>query len=102
MGDELNKLPSTRGVSHDDPSHIQLLSNIFGNEKAMAINTVCSSNKDIMIAGMLFLVVNLPPLTSMISGIYKNAENPWIMVLVKTILFTILLFLILNSKFAKK
>jgi hypothetical protein len=103
MGDELQKLPTTRGgVSHDDPSHIQILSNMFGTEKAVEIEKVCTTNKDIIIAGILFLIVSLPPVSSVIVKIYKNAENPWIMALVKSIIFMVVFFLMVNSKLAQR
>jgi hypothetical protein len=103
MGDPLNKLPSTR-VSHDDPSHIQLLTNIFGGdtEKAQNITNVCNSHKDIIVAGILFFAVNLPLVNTLITKVYANAVNQWVMAAVKTVIFTVLLFFILNSQFAKK
>jgi hypothetical protein len=101
MGDMLKKLPTTRGISHDDPSHIQLLTTIFGKERAAEIETVCSYNKEILVAAILFMVVNIPVLPGIISKIYKNSENPWIMLILKTIIFTILLFFFTNTKFVK-
>lgn len=103
MGDELHKLPTTRGGGlHDDPSHIQLLSNMFGTEKATEIEKVCTTNKDVIIAGILFLVISLPPVSSVIAKLYKNSENPWIMALVKSIIFVVTFFLLVNAKLAKK
>jgi hypothetical protein len=106
MGDKLDKLPSTRiasGVAHDNPEDIQILTSIFGTpETVNTITQVCSSNKDIITASILFLIINLPLLDGIIKKIYKNAENPWILLLVKTLLFAILLFFTLNSKLALK
>lgn len=103
MGDMLKKLPTTRGeISHDDPSHIQMLSTIFGKERALEIETVCSYNKEILLAAVLFMFVNIPIIPSIVSKVYKNAENPWVMLIVKTVVFTLLLFVFTNSKFIRK
>lgn len=103
MGDPLNKLPSTR-VSHDDPTHLQLLTNIFGgdSEKARDVSNICVKNMDIILASILFFVISLPLTANIIIKIYSKADNQWTMAIIKTVIFAIALFLLYNSKFAKK
>jgi hypothetical protein len=100
MGDELRKLPTSK----DDisPSHMEILDRVFGQEQAENMKIVCGSNLEILYAGIIFFVLNLTYTEDMIKRFYKNAENPLVMTVVKTILFVVLFFLVNNWYLAKK
>jgi hypothetical protein len=100
MGDELRKLPTN--TDRIDPSHIEILDKIFGQEQVSNMKVICNSNIEIVYAGVIFFLLNLTVVEDMIKRFYRNAENSLVMTIVKTILFVVLFFLVNNWAFAKR
>jgi hypothetical protein len=101
MGDDLRKLPINKN-ENDDITTINTLKKYFGEEKINNISSICSSNMEIIAAAAVFFIVNLPYVETLIKKVYSNAENPYILILCKTIIFTILYFLVNNFYLLKK
>ena len=100
MGDNIQKLPIDKNQKEDNES-LQNLKRLLGPEKVENINLICNKNMDIIIAGAIFFGVNLPIVEGFIKKFYCNAENPYIMTIVKTIIFIILFFMVNNFYLAK-
>lgn len=101
MGDDLKNLPINKN-ENDDIMTINTLKKYFGEEKINNISTICRTNMEIIVAAVIFFIVNLPYVETLIKRFYSNAENPFVLILCKTIIFTLLYFLVNNFYLLKK
>ena len=74
------------------PYELQIIDNIFKQENVKQVKSVVSVLKDVLIAGMLFLVLSLP----FISEKLNYSTNAFYNLLLKTAIFVFLFFIITN------
>lgn len=74
------------------PYELQIIDNIFKQENVKQVKSVVSVLKDVLIAGMLFLVLSLP----FISEKLNYSTNVFYNLLLKTAIFVFLFFIITN------
>lgn len=94
MGDIIEQLPSDQTV----PSHneIRLVDTLFQQKKSI-VDKILTNTKDIMIIGLLFVVISLPPVDVLIKKFITITENsPYILIVVKALLLMILYFIVSN------
>lgn len=99
-GDVITNLPVDQSI----PTHteIQILDTLF-KQKQGTIQRVFSGTKDVLIIGFLFILFSLPQIDELIKKFAPSAENsPYILMLVKTVLFMVAYFIIKNMYLVRK
>lgn len=100
MGDQIQGLPVDQTV----PSHneIQIMDTLF-KQKHGVVNKIMAGSKDMLLAGFLFMLFNIPQIDDMIRKLIPTtATSPYILILVKTILFVVTYFIIKNIYTVRK
>ena len=99
VGDNIDSLPTDQTV----PSHneIQMVETIF-KKKLTTMQKILSGVKEFVLLLVLFIVFSLPQLDSILRKLISMTESPYILILIKGILFVIVYFLIKNLYLARK
>lgn len=100
MGDIIEQLPSDQTV----PSHneIRLVDTLFQQKKSI-VDKILTNTKDILIIGLLFVVISLPPVDVLIKKFITITESsPYILIVVKALLLMILYFIVSNFYLSRK
>ena len=94
MGDSLKNLPSDKVM----PSHteINIIDTLFKHKKS-TLERMMGGVKNILILGLLFILFSLPQLDTLLQTWIKiTATSPYILIVVKAILFMVVYFCIEN------
>lgn len=94
MGDVIKNLPTDQTV----PSHneIQIMNTLF-KEQHTTVNKILSGSKDMLLAGSLFILYNIPQVEELIRKLIPvTTTSPYIFLLVKTLLFVLTYFFLKN------
>jgi len=100
MADEINRLPVDESVvTHNEASIIETL---FKDNKK-TVKSVFQEMKESVVAGILFIILNLPPVDRLISLIIPSVGNSfYILLVIKAILFIIILYIVKNISLLRK
>lgn len=100
IGDSIDGLP----IDQLAPSHteIQILDTLF-REKQGAVNKFLSNSKDVLIVGILFIIFSFSQLDSLIIRFVPSAESsPYMLLILKCLLFMFSYFVLKNWYLARK
>ncbi len=100
MGDFIQNLPTDQSI----PNHEELaiVENLFKNHKK-TMGNVLYEFRDSIIAGLLFILFSVPQIDQLFHKIVPITEKSFIILLIiKTIIFIVLLYVIINFAFSKK
>ena len=92
-GDLLRNLPTDN--SNPNEKELYYINNIFEKEQSN-IRKIMMEFKDIVMISLLFLLVSIPYIDSIIKKVYPRAENRSIMLVVKSVLFGLLYYMLKN------
>ena len=94
----IDQLPTDQSIpSHDE---INIIKTIFNDKNNM--NKLFSGLKKIIIAGLLFAILSLPPIDPLIHKIMPSiAKSPYTTIIIKTVIFIVLYFVICNLYLAR-
>lgn len=99
-GDLLAELPSDQNMPSNEEIH--LVDSLFKRHKGVII-LMLDGMKDILIIGLLFLIFSLPQCDSLIKKFIPSTNNSiYILLLIKTLIFMVIFFLIKNFYLARK
>ncbi len=98
MGDFIQNLP-TDSVK-PSPEESQIINTLFNNPEK--IKNVCVEFKDSIFVGILFLIFTLNYVDKFIKSIFKQAENPYILLGIKTICIMVIYYLAKNWLLCKQ
>jgi len=102
MGDSIKDLPVDQ-MSKEDPAELQLAANLFGTVGDVVNNpNVVSHFRPTMLAALIFLILSLPQLDTFIASFSRRPMSPYVMVLVKAVIFFVVLYVASNFSLAKK
>jgi hypothetical protein len=100
MGDYIKNLPVDTSVS--TVNEMKIINTLFTAQKGNMLKIV-SGTKDIILAGVLFFLISLPFVDNLLGKSVNFVKNSnIIMLLVKTILFMVLFFVLQNYFLARK
>lgn len=100
MGDFIEQLP----VDDSVPSHgeIQVADMLFKQNKG-TISKIVSNLKEVFVAGAIFVILSLPFIDSLCTRFIPSTEKSYmILLIIKTLLFMILFFIINNFYLSRK
>lgn len=93
-GDVIDSLPTDGTV----PNHneIQILDALFLQNQSK-VNRILTESKDVLILALLFILFSLPQIDPLIHKLVPySAKSPYVLLGVKTVLFSICYFIIKN------
>jgi hypothetical protein len=99
MGDNIKNLPVDATVS--TVNEVNIVNTLFSSQKSN-FKKLFSGTKDVLIAGVLFSLLNLPFVNNFIRACFKCGESEVYLLVIKTALFMILFFIAQNYFLAKK
>lgn len=98
--DHIDNLPTDKNPPSD--IEVQLIESLF-KEKTEGINRLLSSTKDILIAGILFIVLSFKNVDDLVMKFFPSSTNSqYILLGIKVIIFMIVLFVIKNLYLVQK
>jgi hypothetical protein len=92
-GDLLRNLPTDN--NNPNEKELYYINNIFEKEQSN-IRKLMIEFKDIVMISLLFLLVSIPYFDSIIKKLYPRAENASIMLIIKSVLFGLLYYMLKN------
>lgn len=97
--DSIDNLPTDKNaLSH---SELQIVDSLFSQKPA--IEALFNGTKEILLAGILFVVFSTPQVDDLIKKFVKASENsPYILLGVKAILFMVVFFVVKNMYLVRK
>lgn len=98
--DPIQNLPTD--PSPPSPSESQILDTLF-KEKQGAVQKVLDGTKDILVAGLLFILFSLPQTDEYIRKFFPAlATSPYILLFCKALAFMLIFFIIKNMYLVRK
>jgi hypothetical protein len=99
FGDSIETLPSDQ----NPPTHneIKMVETLFKENKS-TIDIILADAKNIIFMGLLFIILSTPQVDDLIKKFVVAAESPYILILIKAILFMFIYFIINNLYLARK
>jgi hypothetical protein len=100
FSDRIDSLP----VDQSPPSHaeISVVNTLFKQNKGL-LDTVLLDAKDVVFMGILFAVISLPVTGGFIERFFPSTvESPYMMILVRVVLFMILYYILKNIYLVRK
>ena len=94
--DFIQSLPATK--SEPKIEEMYMVNSLFATDSGVKeVKSVLHGLKDVLLAGLLFIIFSIPVIDKVICGLFKFTTNSQILCIVmKVILFMILLFFIQN------
>ena len=100
LADNLQYLPTNK--LSPSPTDLHLTDQIFGPETTLTTKFI-SEGKESIIIGLLFIIFSLPQIDELIKKILPIARNSvYFLILIKSLLFIIIFWLIKNFYLSKK
>jgi hypothetical protein len=100
LADNLQYLPTNK--LSPSPTDLHLTDQIFGPETTFTTKFI-SEGKESIIIGLLFIIFSLPQIDELIKKILPIARNSvYFLILIKSLLFMIIFWLIKNFYLSKK
>ncbi len=100
MSDPIEILPTDKNPITNEESQIV---DRFFQDNDTGIKKILREMKGSIVAGLLFLVFNLPPVDGLIKTLLPiTAKSPYILAFIKAIVFIILFWIISNFYLSKK
>lgn len=97
--DSIETLPTDKNaVSH---SELQIVDSLF--QQKPAFDAILSGTKEVLLAGFLFVLLSLPQADELIKKVFKSSTtSPYILLIIKAIVFMVLFFVIKNMYLVRK
>ena len=97
--DNIEDLPTDE--KNPDVNELYLVNTLFTNNNDSAL--LFNGLKDTVLSGFLFLLLTMPFINNLIKNVFKFTKNSFILfILLKSIIFMILYFIIVNFSLIKK
>lgn len=100
QGDAIHQLPTDKIT----PSEIEMkvVQTFFDNSKS-AFSKVISESKSVLLTGLLFFLLSFPPITGLLRKYLPfSGSSDTIFLVVRTILFIIIIYILSNFSYCKK
>ena len=99
IGDSIEHLPSDQ----NPPTHneIKMVDTIFKENKS-TIDIILADAKNIVFMGILFIVLSTTQVDDLIKKFIVVAESPYILILIKAVLFMVIYYIVNNLYLARK
>jgi hypothetical protein len=96
MADKISTLPvDSTPLNHNE---ITLMNALFENKNSEMINKAIYGLRDVLFASGAVLLILLPIVDEQVRKMFPvTASNPYMMVLVKTLIFAVLYFIMANA-----
>jgi hypothetical protein len=86
MGDSIQQLPADQAPpTHDE---IKIVDSIF-KEHHSTIQIILNDAKSTILIGILFIIFSIPQLDDLIRKFVTIAESPYILILIKSVIFMV-------------
>jgi len=98
--DIIDSLPTDQ----NNPTHseIQIVDQLF-KQKHSTVQKILQGTKDVLIIGFIFILFSVPQFDELLKKIVPSTQtSPYILVIVKAILFSFMYFLVKNLYLVKK
>jgi len=100
-GDSIDGLPTDESVpSHDE---VKIVETLFNEKNNSFFSRLFNGLKEFVVLLALFVLFNIPQISSLFNNLVKSISvNPYILVVLKGIVFVVVYFLINNLYLIKK
>lgn len=100
MADKLDSLPvDSSPLNHNE---ISLVNNLFQKENYATVDKIVFSIRDVLLASAVFFLVSIPVIDEGVKKVFPSTVNSiYIMILVKTLVFGIIFFVLNNMTLAR-
>jgi hypothetical protein len=97
--DSIESLPTDKNaLSH---SEMQIMDTLF--QKKALFDTILNATKEVLIAGILFIILSLPQVDEQIKKFVPSTNtSPYILLGVKCLIFMVLFFVVKNMYLVRK
>lgn len=97
-GDIIKQLPTDNDIPSD--REIKIMNELFEEQTNMASN-IASKNKNIIFIGILFMLFSSSILDNLIKKYIPVAINNYLLIVIKTLVFMLSVFIVQNWSFSR-